>query len=160
MHFLGSIIVSLKEELETTELYVNIENIRFNNQILYKIIEDGNLNLEKVKIPPLILQPFVENAIWHGLSAKNGLKILTITVTETESNFIQISIKDNGIGRKKAEEIKKNKLHKKKSIGLELTKTRLELFTKNKGKNFKLDFFDLYINDFPAGTEVILKIPK
>ena len=64
--------ISLADELETMELYVNIENIRFNNSIDFKIDVEQGLQINTIKIPSLILQPFLENAIWHGLSLKEG----------------------------------------------------------------------------------------
>ncbi|MAD97411.1 MAG: sensor histidine kinase [Flavobacteriaceae bacterium] len=67
--------ISLKEELETMNLYMNIENIRFSNEIKFNLNTDESLNLMQVKVPPLVLQPFLENAIWHGLSSKKGEKL-------------------------------------------------------------------------------------
>ncbi len=145
--------------LVTVVLYTNIENIRFKNEIQFTLNVEENLNLSTIKIPPLILQPFIENAIWHGLSAKKGLKILTVNVSKKDTNFIEITITDNGIGRKKAAEIKGKKLHKKESIGLKLTKERLTNFSSNFKNKHLLSFLDLKENDKIKGTKVVISLP-
>lgn len=152
--------ISLGEEIETMELYLNIENIRFNNEIKYQFNIDQDLNLNTIKIPTLIFQPFIENAIWHGLSLKKKDKKITINIKQETKNFVLIQIIDNGIGRKKALEIKKQKTLKKNSIGIKLTEERLTHFFKNYENNYTLLFKDLIDdNGEPIGTEVNLKIP-
>jgi len=152
--------ISLAEEIETMDLYVNIENIRFNNEIDFTIIIDKALNLNTIKIPSLILQPFLENAIWHGLSSKKQDKKLTLSVKKLDKYFIIIVIEDNGIGRKKSAEIKNKKLHKKNSVGIKLTKERLRNFAKEYQNDYVITFTDLVNDDEESvGTKVSLKIP-
>ncbi len=151
--------VSLKEEIETLELYANIENIRFKNEIKISFNIDNKINLSTIKIPPLILQPFIENAIWHGLSPKDGLKKLNVDIIQNDASYVIINIIDNGIGRKKSFKIKANKLHKKNSIGIKLTKERLTNFSQNFKNNFSLLFTDLEDDGKPIGTKVTLKLP-
>ncbi len=151
--------VSLQEELETAELYINIENIRFKNEIEFKLAIEEGLNLATIKIPPLILQPFIENAIWHGLSLKEGKKELSIEVSKNRNDFVSICISDNGIGRKKASEIKENKVHKKSSIGIQLTEERLASFSKKYKHKHLLSFIDLEKNGQPSGTKVMIDLP-
>ncbi|WP_397363794.1 tetratricopeptide repeat protein [Olleya sp. R77988] len=151
--------ITLQDELETMDLYMNIENIRFSNQINYTINVDDEVDIENIKIPSLILQPFLENALWHGLSAKEGDKHIDLKVTKTESDFITISIIDNGIGRIASNKIKQGKLMKQKSLGIEITKQRLENFSKNYSENFSLIINDLYENKIATGTCVLLKLP-
>ena len=152
--------VSLQEELETMDLYMNIENIRFSNEIDYNFNVDQTLDLSKIKVPPLVLQPFLENALWHGLSSKKGDKNILLSVHKPSENFIQIDIQDNGIGRKASAKIKSNKTIKRKSIGIELTKERLNNFIKGFKNTFSLSFNDLFDDQKkPNGTKVILKIP-
>ncbi|MDD7915403.1 tetratricopeptide repeat protein [Polaribacter ponticola] len=136
--------VSLQEELETMDLYMNIENIRFSNEIDYNFNVDQTLDLSKIKVPPLVLQPFLENALWHGLSSKKGDKNILLSVHKPSENFIQIDIQDNGIGRKASAKIKSNKTIKRKSIGIELTKERLNNFIKGFKNTFSLSFNDLF----------------
>ncbi len=152
--------ISLAEELETADLYMNIEDIRFSNNIKYSVIIDRSVDVEHIKIPSLILQPFLENALWHGLSTKQGEKIITVHITKIQEEFIKISVIDNGIGRKASERIKENKVLKRQSLGVDITKERLANFSKDYLNSFKIEFVDLYDNSKKAvGTEVILTIP-
>lgn len=152
--------VSLSEELKTMKLYMSIENMRFSNEINYIEKVDEAINLDKVKIPPLILQPFLENAIWHGLSSKRGDKKVSLKVTKCSDDYFQIEIEDNGVGRYQAFKIKTNKSLKRKSIGIELTKQRLRNFSDSFQNNYTLEYSDLIKkNGYPKGTRVTLKIP-
>jgi len=151
--------ISLADEIETAQLYINIENIRFNNEIDFTLTIDKSLKIDTLKIPSLILQPFIENAIWHGLSSKKEEKKLKIIVEKIKSNSIKIIIEDNGIGRKRSAEVNEKKIHKKSSIGLKLTEERLRNFVKGKQCNYNLGFKDLVNeNGLPEGTRVILKL--
>ncbi|QTE21608.1 tetratricopeptide repeat-containing sensor histidine kinase [Polaribacter cellanae] len=152
--------VTLQEELETMDLYMNIENIRFSNEISYNIQVDKSLDLSKIKVPPLVLQPFLENALWHGLSSKKGAKKISLSVKKLSHDFIQIDIEDNGIGRKASAKIKSNKVIQRKSIGIEITIERLNNFIKDFKNPFSIFFNDLVDRDKNSlGTKVILKIP-
>lgn len=150
---------TLKDELDTMQLYINIENIRFANEINYTVKIDDALDPDSVKVPSLILQPFLENALWHGLSTKKGEKNISLGVEKGNSNYIIIKITDNGVGRKTSGEIKAKKSLNRKSVGISLTKERLENFSKQYTSNYKLEIIDLYNNEEPKGTQVILKIP-
>ena len=150
---------TIEEELEIMKLYVNIENIRFNNTIDFEINVDDSINLTAIKLPSLISQPFVENAIWHGLSLKKKNRKLTVNVTKPNETLLQIEIIDNGIGRKKSEEIKQQKLLKRNSIGIKLSKERLKHFSANYENPSGIIITDLYENDNPIGTKVCIQIP-
>lgn len=151
--------ISLADEIETAGLYINIENIRFNNKIDFNLTVDESLNLDTIKIPSLILQPFLENAIWHGLSSKKGKKELKIKIERAKGFFVKIIIEDNGIGRKKSSEINRKKIHKKNSIGLKLTEERLKNFVKDNNFDYSLKIVDIYNSDKLAnGTKVVLTI--
>jgi len=152
--------ISLADELETAELYMNIENIRFSNKINFSLTIDRSVDVEQVKIPSLILQPFLENALWHGLSSKDGEKIIKMHVSKIQDEFIKISIIDNGIGRAASERIKENKVLKRKSLGVNITKERLANFSKDYLNSFNVEFVDLFDDNKNAiGTEVVLTIP-
>ncbi len=152
---------SLKEELDTMQLYINIENIRFCNEIETQLNIDKRIDLESVKIPALILQPFVENALWHGLQAKEGKKELQIDVIKLNDKYVNITITDNGIGRAKTMKLTKDKRNtQKKSIGIDLTLERLQSFSRNLDHNYKLQITDLYDATKKAiGTKVELDLP-
>ena len=149
--------ITLEDEIETMELYLKIENIRFNNKIEYDIAIDKNINIGTIKIPCLIMQPFIENALWHGLSLKKGCKKLDIIIENDKPSHIKIKIIDNGIGRTKSQEINKHKMLKRKSIGIKLTEERLKNFFKNYQNSYALNFTDLYDkNNNPKGTKVVI----
>jgi tetratricopeptide (TPR) repeat protein len=152
--------VTLQEELETMDLYMNIENIRFSNEIEYEVKVDENLDLSSIKVPPLVLQPFLENALWHGLSSKKGDKKIILSILKPSKEYIQINVEDNGIGRKASATIKSNKVINRKSIGIKLTKERLQNFIKDFENPFSLVFNDIKDeNNNSSGTKVELKIP-
>ena len=153
--------ITLQEELDTMQLYVNIENIRFCNEIQYAVHIDERVDLKAIKIPSLILQPFIENALWHGLQPKEGEKLLTLDVALKNDEFVTITITDNGIGRKKTMEVASEKVNtQKKSIGINLTLRRLQNFSKNLRNTYALRFIDLYDEqEYPAGTQVLIDLP-
>lgn len=147
---------TLQEELDTLRIYIKIENIRFENQLQFSIEVNDNIQLDAHIIPSLVLQPFLENAIWHGLSNKEGNKELKIVISKPCKGFIEIKIIDNGIGRQAAEKIKQKKRVKRKALGLKITKERLYRFS----AEYCLSFIDLFDeHNKPSGTEVRLKIP-
>ncbi|WP_420592682.1 sensor histidine kinase [Robiginitalea biformata] len=152
--------IPLAEELETVELYMNIENIRFNNEIDFAVEMDPEINPSLVKIPSLILQPFLENAIWHGLSSKEGEKRIRILIRQEDSGYITLVIRDNGIGRAEADKLKQRRVLKRKSVGIDITRERLANFSRDYQYNYTIEIRDLFDADGKsAGTEVILKIP-
>lgn len=152
--------IPLAEELETVELYMNIENIRFSNEINFKINVVDDLDIHNVKIPSLILQPFLENALWHGLSSKEGAKNITLDVEKGQSGFINIAITDDGVGRDAAEKIKERKVLKRKSVGIDITKERLANFSRDYQNSFHVEIIDLFDeNNKPSGTKIVLHIP-
>jgi tetratricopeptide (TPR) repeat protein len=153
--------IPLADELETVELYMNIENIRFSNEINFDIIIAEGIDPHTIKIPSLILQPFLENALWHGLSSKEGDKNIVLEISKGKiGGFIDIAIIDNGIGRNAAETIKQNKVLKRKSVGIDITKERLSNFSRDYQNSFELEILDLYDEAGKAsGTKVLLHIP-
>ncbi|WP_323789202.1 tetratricopeptide repeat protein [Psychroserpens sp.] len=153
--------ISLENELDTMKLYMNIENIRFSNAIQFDIHIEDTINTASIKVPSMILQPFIENALWHGLSSKkDDDKKITLNVFQTNEDFVTISIEDNGIGRVRSTKINSDKLLKRKSVGISLTKARLANFSKDYSGDYSLRIEDLYdANQNPTGTKVIVEIP-
>ncbi|ALM08325.1 histidine kinase [Sediminicola sp. YIK13] len=152
--------ISLADELETVQLYMNIENIRFNEEIDFDMVIDENVDIHTIKIPSLILQPFLENSLWHGLSAKEGQKSIELRISKENKYFTNITITDNGIGRETSEKNKKNRVIKRKSVGINITKERLANFSKDYQNSFTVDILDLYDDQKrPCGTKISLKIP-
>ena len=151
---------SLKDELDLIKLYIEVENIRFNHSIDFKIDIDEHLDINQIKVPPMIFQALIENAIWHGLAPKKGEKKLRMHISK-KMPYTKISIEDNGIGRKKAQDIQrqKNKSLKKESMGIKITEERLAVYTQAYKNKFKINFIDLYKDQQPAGTKVEVYIP-
>ncbi len=152
--------ISLAEELETVALYMNIENIRFSNEINFSINVKDDIDTHVIKIPSLILQPFLENALWHGLSSKEGEKNIALEVRKGKNGFIEITITDNGVGRDAAEKIKDGKVLKRKSVGIDITKERLANFSRDYENYFNVEIIDLFdVENRPIGTKIIIFIP-
>jgi len=151
---------TLSEELETVELYMNIENIRFSYEIDFQIHMDEQVDPDHIRIPSLILQPFLENALWHGLSSKKGAKKIDLLVERDEDDKISIEIRDNGVGRAASQKMKESRVLKRKSLGIDITKERLQNFAKDYQNNFTIEINDLLDPEGnPEGTSVTLHIP-
>ena len=151
--------ISLADEIEIAKLYVNIENIRFNNHLHFNVAVDESLALNAIKVPALIFQPFLENAIWHGLTMKEGGKELYFRLHKKGEHLVS-EIEDNGIGRERAKAIREKKLMKRESYGMQLTQDRLKNFVGAYGKEYSLDIVDLKNKKGePQGTLVRITIP-
>lgn len=153
--------ITLEDELATMKLYMNIENIRFSNEITFEVNIEDVINTGRIKVPSMILQPFLENALWHGLSSKKeDDKKIILNVSQSNEDFVTISIEDNGIGRTLSTKINNGKLLKRKSVGISLTKARLANFSKDYTSDYKIQIDDLYDNNQKAiGTKVVVDIP-
>ena len=151
-------LISLDDELEMLGLYLEMERLRFKNSFDYGITFLNAIDSDNVFIPPLLLQPFCENAIWHGLMHKEGQGRLDIELS-IEDNILNCTITDNGVGREKAEEMNSKTAEKEKSMGLKITTERLALLNREKGLHTFYEIEDLYDEmRNAAGTKVILKI--
>lgn len=147
--------ITLEDELYISQLYIDIENSRLDYTLDFKIVMNNSIPIKTIKVPPFILQPFLENAIWHGVASKKQ-KEITLSIVQEKTIIIEIT--DNGIGRKRAMEIKKQKSSYKKPIGISIVK---QILTNYYGDNFSLDYVDLYDNqNTPNGTKVVLNIPN
>ncbi|TAL41024.1 MAG: hypothetical protein EPN92_13605 [Chitinophagaceae bacterium] len=151
-------LITLQDELEMLRIYLDMERLRFKNSFDYVISFINEIDVENVFVPPLILQPFCENALWHGLMHKEGHGHLTIDLS-MENNVLQCVIVDDGIGREKAAEMKSKTAEREKSLGLQITTQRLALLNQNKNvQTFYIIEDILDENKNVAGTRVILKI--
>jgi len=140
--------IKLQKELEALRLYIEMEMTRVPH-FDYELLIDKHVDVENIEVPPLILQPFVENAIWHGLSSKKDAGMLSVRLKWESDNVLQVSIEDNGIGRAHDSNLKKaGKTHK--SLGIEITRNRLKL---HDHRNY-LYIQDLMIEGRPVGTLV------
>jgi len=119
-------LISLQKEMDAIQLYVALEKLRFEESFQFKIIVDEYIDPELVQIPPLLLQPYVENAIWHGLLPKKGERNLSIHIRHSSNDFLTISIEDNGIGRAQAKLHKTSRI-RSRSMGMQITEKRINM---------------------------------
>jgi tetratricopeptide (TPR) repeat protein len=151
--------IPLEDEIEMLSLYMDMEKLRFKDAFNYLLRCDKNADLSCIFIPPLLLQPFVENAIWHGLMHKKGIGLVTISF-ELNKDILYCTVTDNGIGRSRAEAIgsKSSKIHK--SMGIQITRERLELINgQPEDKKVAFHIEDLFDSKGqPSGTRVSLQI--
>jgi len=151
--------ISLSEELESLRLYIELEQIRFDHHFSFEISLKEVSDIDDIVIPPMLLQPFVENAIWHGLMYKDGSGILSIELVK-ENEILICSITDNGIGRKRSAELKSSLSVNKNSLGMNITASRLHLLNEGMGNQIELQIIDLLDSvDQSVGTKVIIRIP-
>ena len=152
--------IVLSEEIETIERYLELEKLRFEEKLSYQIKIQENLNIDDIFIPTVLIQPYVENALKHGLlhKTKKGKLILEISKNEEKSTLI-ITVIDNGVGRKKAAAIKEKQIRRHTSFATEATNKRLALLNYNKKDKIELFVEDLDINAKDVGTKVTLIIP-
>jgi ligand-binding sensor domain-containing protein len=151
--------ISLEEELHTLELYLEMEKLRFGDKMSFEINVDPNIEISFIKVPTMLIQPFLENAIWHGIMQKNESDgLLKLDILEIDPDHLKISIKDNGVGRKKAAELKSKSLNKNKSMGMNMTLARVAHLNEMNQTEIEIktiDHLDENTNE-PTGTEVVI----
>jgi ligand-binding sensor domain-containing protein len=152
--------ISICEELEAIDLYISLEKARFTeNEFEYILETHDKEELKKFAIPSLILQPFIENAIKHGLLHKQGEKTLKLSISKENNQYWRFEIQDNGIGRKHSLELNKN-LKKHNSFATKAIDSRISLINRLNKNQIQIEVIDLKSSDNMAlGTRVILKIP-
>jgi hypothetical protein len=152
-------LITLRDELETLELYVNLESSRFEHKFKYITNIADDIDTQKLSIPPILIQPFVENAIWHGLMQKEEGGSVILSITKSDS-ALQIVIEDDGIGRKKATALKSKTAQKRQSMGIEITGNRMEIIEKLYDIPCSSEIIDLFHDDgTSAGTRIVLTLP-
>jgi sensor histidine kinase YesM len=152
-------LIPLASELEALQLYLELESVRFNHHFIFTIRIGEDLDVSGLKVPPLIIQPYAENAIWHGLMHKEEKGNLQIELFEKE-NMLCCKITDDGVGRKKATELKTKSASTHKSMGMQITADRITMLQKVNAPTTQIKITDLILPDGTAGgTEVLLKIP-
>jgi hypothetical protein len=145
-------IISLELELDLLKRYIDIENLRFEKNITYTVEVDTDMAASAIYIPIMMLQPFLENAIWHGLLNKQGDKRLKLIISQLDSKHLKCVIDDNGLGRKKKEPAS----GEKKSMGINFIQQRLSLLNKIHHLNCSLNIED---KEKESGTTVTIILP-
>ncbi|MGJ8742994.1 tetratricopeptide repeat-containing sensor histidine kinase [Polaribacter sp.] len=159
LHFSDTGFISVSEEVHNLNLYLELEKLRFEEQLHYSFKVDTQANSDTINIPTMLIQPYVENALKHGLLHKKDNRKLQISITKASDKIIECSIEDNGIGREKSKEINKKREGQHKSFALKATTERLDLLNYGREKKIGVEIIDLYDQNKATGTKVILKIP-
>ncbi|MCX6267923.1 MAG: histidine kinase [Bacteroidetes bacterium] len=152
-------LVPIKDELDVIQLYLELETLRFKEKFTYEIIIDEEIDTLTYKIPTMLIQPYVENAVCHGLMNKpdHGLLIIKMQVCD---RHICCTIEDNGIGREAAMNLQKQKDSPHNSLGTKITESRINITNALYGTDLKVIFTDLTdAGNNPAGTRVELQLP-
>ncbi len=150
-------LITLKDELETANLYVKLEKLRFEDGFDYVFEYDESIDNEEVMIPPMLLQPYIENAIKHGLMNKDGGRSLSLKVVLIDKIFI--SIEDNGVGRQEAAKTNKNSI-KYKSMGMDINKERIRLLELTNDLKIEIKIIDKKSKEGKSeGTKVEICLP-
>ncbi|MDO9000929.1 MAG: two-component regulator propeller domain-containing protein [Bacteroidota bacterium] len=151
--------VTVEEDLEGLKLYLELEQMRFEGKFDYEIVIDESVDVDYDIMPPMLMQPYVENAILHGLNP-NTIKGKLIINLSAENNFLICTITDNGIGRKKSAEIRHTMpISKHKSLGMKITEDRLRILNEINNSKLSVIITDLKEGDISKGTQVKLFIP-
>jgi ligand-binding sensor domain-containing protein/putative methionine-R-sulfoxide reductase with GAF domain len=156
----GKALVTLAEEIEVLDLYLTLEHMRFEESFTYTIYTDEELEADEILVPSMLLQPYVENALWHGLMHKEGRRTLFIGFLKKNEDVFECLIEDNGIGREKALALKEKQSKTKRHVsrGMTITKDRIELLQKQ-GHHAALQIIDKYGQCGEAeGTKVIIEL--
>lgn len=153
--------ITLSEEVDCLQMYLELEAIRFEEKLEYSITVDNTLNTEEAVIPTMLIQPYVENALKHGLLHKKNNKKLLISLSKfPEKQVLICIIEDNGVGRKKAEEFNSKRSILHRSFATKATESRLKLLNYGREKQIGIVYEDLINNTgIGVGTKVIISIP-
>ncbi len=152
--------ITLEKELETLRLYIDLEAMRFKDKVRCQISISPDIDQQYIELPALLIQPYVENAIWHGLMQKKEGGNIIINITQPTESSLLVEITDDGVGREQAAIYKSKSATKQKSFGLKMTSERIEMINQVYGINATVKVFDLKddLNN-ACGTRVIINIP-
>ncbi len=149
-------MITLRTEIMTLENYLSLEKFCSGDQFEFEILCEEDVQKDEVSIPPMMIQPFVENAVIHGMKHKQNSGKILVSFTQI-GHVLECSITDNGVGRTKASEMNAQRDQEHKSTALVVTQERLDILNKDSGVK-SLEIIDLYTDDQPTGTKVILRI--
>ncbi|OIQ22296.1 histidine kinase [Lacinutrix sp. MedPE-SW] len=151
--------ITLEEELNALKLYLELEKVRYEDELEYKITIDNQLKTKQIKVPSLFIQPYVENALKHGLLHKLNDRKLHIEAKIIQQNKLEITVEDNGIGREQSEKLKRpNQQHK--PFATKANEERVHLYKNKLKRDIAITTNDLYDeNDVATGTKVVITMP-
>ena len=149
--------IPITKEIELLELYVKLEHNRFKEKFDYVVSVDKNISLDQFAIPPMLLQPYIENAIWHGLRYRKEKGNLEISITKRDEETVAVIIKDNGIGRNKSQELKTKNQLKQKSKGMSNIKNRVAILNDMYKDRISVNVSNVLENGEGTKVELLLK---
>ena len=149
--------ISLEKEIDLIKLYTQLEHFRFQDKFDYTIHVDENLMVSNYEIPPMLLQPYIENAVWHGLRYKTEKGYLHIRIEETAQNNLSIVITDNGIGREESKALKTNHQKKHNSKGLGNIQKRVDILNNMYKDKVDVEISNVFENNEGTKVQLILK---
>ncbi|WP_422106076.1 histidine kinase [Winogradskyella sp.] len=152
--------IPLKKEIELLDLYTKLEHFRFQDKFEYSIEVDERINVEEFLIPPMLLQPYIENAVWHGLRYKEEKGHLNIVVKSKSKNEIVITIIDNGIGRTRSKALKTTNQKKQNSKGMSNIKERVAILNEMYKDKVDVSISDFQESEKDIGTKVVVTLKK
>ncbi len=148
--------IPLSEELELLELYLKLEHDRFPDKFDYSVVVDPEVDPEAFRIPPMLLQPYLENAVWHGLRYKEEKGLLKVSIRPLAPKALTITIADDGIGRKRSADMKTRNQQRQKSRGMGNIRKRIGILNRMYGDKITVSVYDLQPDG--RGTKVILNL--
>jgi sensor histidine kinase YesM len=154
------LLVTLADEVDYLTSYLSLEKMRFENKIDYEFVIEDGIDPLTIMLPPMLVQPFVENALQHGLHHKQGDKGLIRIRIEKATEKLKVIVEDNGIGRKAAAGRKKTGLKEYSSKGMALTEDRIDIINKLYKESASIEISDLIDEtNSPSGTRVVIILP-
>lgn len=150
--------LKLSDEIKMIQMYMELEQLRFGDDFTFSIQLDETIEAEEWEIPSLMIQPYIENAVKHGLLHKKGPKNLTISF-QSQPDHLICNVIDNGVGRKKSTEINARQRATHKSFSSDANQQRANILSNQSNRNYQIEIIDLEADNEPLGTKVILKIP-
>jgi hypothetical protein len=150
--------ITISEEIETLEIYLSLEDLRVDGQLNYSIQCEPTMNPYEITLPVMLLQPFIENSIKHGLLHKEGEKRMSISFRMKSQNRIECIIEDNGVGRAASEMIKANRTHNHDSFATDAINNKVDLVNKSSERNLSIEIIDLFSGDEAKGTKIIVEL--
>jgi LytS/YehU family sensor histidine kinase len=147
--------IPLQKEQEILSLYLKLEHYRFRDKFDYEIKVDESINTEAIEVPPMLIQPYIENAVWHGLRYKDEKGKLLLHFYKQNGDLV-VEITDDGIGRKRSAELKTENQKKHNSTGLKNIEERLAIINKVYKVNYRVSLEDMTDQ---SGTRVSIFLP-
>jgi len=151
--------IPLDDEIAYLKLYLSLENIRFGKRLTYNINVDQAIDGDETMLPVMLLQPFIENAIWHGILPKKGDGQVQVNINKQKDGMLLIHIMDNGVGMPGAGAVKNEDIKMHVSKGMKMTQQRLDLIGKITGHTLYISMQDAFPGEHYRGTLVAFLLP-